>query len=310
MSPEGAKTLRWYLLIHQIPPRPLYLRAKIRTRLSRVGAVALKNSVYLLPRNSESLEDFQWIAQEIVAGGGEAYVAEAAFTGRPSDRDLERLFRDARDRDYSEFVDELGKSSAPDLVRARRRLEEIRSLDFFSARGRDGAERALARAEGRQRPGKEAAMESPRTRLGSLRDQVWVTRRGVKVDRIGSAWLIRRFVDPKARFRFIDPKAEAPAAGERSFDMVGGEFTHEGDRCTFETLLRRLDLKDRALKTVAEVVHDVDIKDAKFGRPESAGFARLVAGIVAAHEDDEDRLSQGFSMFDALYESFRKGGNS
>ncbi len=298
------------MLIHQIPPKPLYLRAKIRQRLARVGAVALKNSVYLLPRNSETLEDFQWIAQEIVAGGGEASITESGFVGRPSDRDLKRLFNDARDRDYSEFVEELSRSTVPDLVRARRRFEEIRSLDFFGARGRDRAERSLARAEGRQRPRKEATMESPRASIGSLRDQVWVTRRGVKIDRIGSAWLIRRFVDPKARLRFIDPKSEAPAAGERSFDMVGGEFTHEGDQCTFETLIRRLGLKDRALAIVAEVVHDVDVKDAKFGRPESAGVACLVTGIAATHEDDEDRLAQGFSLFDALYESFRKGGKS
>jgi hypothetical protein len=298
------------VLIHQIPPKPLYLRAKIRQRLAKVGAVALKNSVYVLPRDSDTLEDFQWISQEIVAGGGEAHIAEGNFVGRPSDRDVERLFNDGRERDYSEFVEELGKSTTPDLVRARRRLDEIRSLDFFNARGRDRAERALARAEGRQRPRKGASMESSRSSLGSLRDQIWVTRRGVKVDRIGSAWLIRRFVDPKARFRFIDPKAEVPAAGERSFDMVGGEFTHEGDRCTFETLVHRMGVKDRALCAVAEVVHDVDVKDTKFARPESAGVAQLVNGIVAAHEDDEDRLTQGFSMFDALYESFRKGGRS
>jgi hypothetical protein len=298
------------VLIHQIPPKPLYLRAKIRQRLAKVGAVALKNSVYVLPRDSDTLEDFQWISQEIVAGGGEAHIAEGNFVGRPSDRDVERLFNADRERDYSEFVEELGKSTTPDLVRARRRLDEIRSLDFFHARGQERAERALARAEGRQRPRKGASMESSRSSLGSLRDQIWVTRRGVKVDRIGSAWLIRRFVDPKARFRFIDPKSEVPAAGERSFDMVGGEFTHEGDRCTFETLIRRMGVKDRALSAVAEVVHDVDVKDAKFARPESAGVAQLVNGIVAAHEDDEDRLTQGFSMFDALYESFRKGGRS
>ena len=151
-------------------------------------------------------------------------------------------------------------------------------------------------------------MTSERPSFGPLRDQTWVTRRGVKIDRIGTAWLVRRFVDPKARFRFIDPKTEAPGTGERSFDMVGGEFTHEGDRCTFETLVRRLGLRDRALTEVAEIVHDIDVKDAKFARPESPGLAQLVTGIVAAHEDDEDRLGQGFQVFDALYESFRKGG--
>jgi hypothetical protein len=302
--------MTWYLLIHQIPPKPPYLRAKIRQRLAGVGAVALKNSVYLLPRNPDALEDFEWIAQEIVAGGGEASVAEASFVGRPFDRDIERLFNDARDRDYSAFVEELSRSTTPDLARARRRFDEIQSLDFFNARARERAERALRKTEARERPRKEKSMISATPSLDPFRNQIWVTRRGVKIDRIGSAWLVRRFVDPKARFRFIDPKQETPAAGERSFDMVGGEFTHEGDRCTFETLVRRLDLKDRALAAVAEVVHDVDIKDAKFGRPESAGVARLVNGIAAAHEDDEDRLAQGFTIFDALYESFRKGGKS
>jgi hypothetical protein len=299
---------RWYLLVHQIPPKPLYLRAKVRNRLARVGAVALKNSVYLLPRSADALEDFQWIAQEVVAGGGEAHLLEAAFLGRPSDRDVERLFNESRDRDYAEFAEQLGNSTAPDLARMRRRFDEIRQIDFFGARGRERAERLLRRAEERQRPRKEVSMASARSSLDSLRHQTWVTRRGVKVDRIGTAWLIRRFVDPKALFRFIDPKAEEPGTGERSFDMVGGEFTHEGDRCTFETLLRRLGMKDRALAAVAEIVHDVDVKDSKFGRPESPGLSRLVAGVVAAHGDDEDRLTQGFLLFDALYESFRKGG--
>ena len=296
---------RWVLLVHQIPPKPLYLRAKVRNRLARVGAVALKNSVYILPRSADALEDFQWIAQEVVAGGGEAHLLEATFLGRPSDREVERLFNDARDREYAEFAEQLEK--AADLARMRRRFEEIRQVDFFGSRGRGRAERLLRRAEARRRPRKETSMASGRPSLGSLRHQTWVTRRGVKVDRIGTAWLIRRFVDPKARFRFIDPKSEEPKPGERSFDMVGGEFTHEGDRCTFETLVRRLGLKDRALAAVAEIVHDIDVKDSKFGRPESPGLAKLLEGVVSAHGDDEDRLAHGFPLFDALYESFKKG---
>lgn len=296
----------WYLLIHQIPPKPLYLRAKIRSRIAGVGAVALKNSVYVLPRTPDALEDFQWIAEEIVTGGGEAHLAEARFPGRPSDRDVERLFNVERDRNYSEFCEALRRTSAPDAGRFRRRLEEIRRIDFFGARGRDRAERALRRIEARLRPSRKAG--GGRTALRDLRNKVWVTRRGVKVDRIGSGWLVRRFVDPGARFRFIDPKAEAPRNDERSFDMVGGEFTHEGDRCTFETLRLRLGLKDQALAALAKIVHDVDVKDAKFGRPESAGLAAIVEGIVRTHDDDEDRLAHGFPVFDALYQSLRQGG--
>ena len=140
-----------------------------------------------------------------------------------------------------------------------------------------------------------------------LRGRVWVTRRGIKVDRIASAWLVRRFVDPAAQFRFVDPEAgpRAPRSGELRFDMSGGDFTHEGDRCTFEMLLARLGTKDAALAAVAEVVHDIDLKDGKYARPETAGIRQVVDGIVAAHPKDEGRLERGFALFDDLYASFR-----
>ena len=134
---------------------------------------------------------------------------------------------------------------------------------------------------------------------------MWVTRRGVKVDRIASAWLVRRFVDPAARFRFVDPDGGAARGGELRFDMAGGDFTHEGDRCTFEMLLGSIGTKDAALSAVAEVVHDIDLKDGKYGRPETAGVRQLVEGIVAGHPGDEDRLERGFALFDDLYASFR-----
>ena len=139
--------------------------------------------------------------------------------------------------------------------------------------------------------------------------RVWVTRRGVKVDRIASAWLVRRFVDPGARFRFVDPE-EPPRAGEIRFDMVGGDFTHQGDRCTFESLLARLAIHDPALAPIAEIVHDIDLKDGKYGRAEAAGVRSLIAGIAASSADDEQRLARGAALLDDLYSSFagRKDG--
>jgi hypothetical protein len=134
--------------------------------------------------------------------------------------------------------------------------------------------------------------------------RVWVTRRGVKVDRIASAWLVRRFVDPGARFRFVDPE-EPPRAAEVRFDMLGGDFTHQGDRCTFESLLARLALRDPALASIAEIVHDIDLKDDKYGRPDAPGVQQLVLGLVASHPDDAERLERGFALFDDLYASFR-----
>ena len=154
--------------------------------------------------------------------------------------------------------------------------------------------------------------DDPPTRVtraaGRLRGRVWVTRRGVKVDRIASAWFVRRFVDAGARFRFVDPESAVPRAGELRFDMTGGDFTHEGDLCTFEVLLARAGPKDAALAAVAEIVHDIDLKDSKFSRPETAGVRQLVEGIVAAHPKDDDRLARGFALFDDLHASFRAAG--
>jgi hypothetical protein len=297
----------WYLLIHQLPPEPLYLRAKIRQRLSRVGSVALKNAVYLLPRREECLEDFQWIAQEAMAGGGEAHVCEAGFLDPNTETDVVGQFQDERNTDYEELAQSLRASGPKEelparLSRARKRFEEIVKIDFFGARARGRVEKLLKSLEAEAR---RAPKPSSGRGRSDLAGKTWATRRGVQIDRIASAWLIRRFVDSKARFRFIDPK-EPPRRGELRFDMVGGDFTHEGDRCTFETLLARVGPGDRALTEIAEIVHDIDLKDDKFSRAEAPGLERVLTGLVLANPEDEARLERGFVLFDELYESFRK----
>jgi hypothetical protein len=141
-------------------------------------------------------------------------------------------------------------------------------------------------------------------RLG-FRGRTWATRRGVQIDRIASAWLIRRFIDPRARFRFVDPK-ERPLTGELRFDMPGGDFSHEGDRCTFETLIARAGLEDASLAEIAQIVHDIDLKDGKFARPEAPGLERLLIGLILSSPRDEARLERGSALFDQLYRSFQK----
>ena len=148
-----------------------------------------------------------------------------------------------------------------------------------------------------RKAGSEAA-ESP---AGDMLGRMWVTRVGVHVDRISSAWLIKRFIDREARFRFVAPKGYRPATGELRFDMFEGEFTHDGDRCTFETLCRHFGIKDRALGIIGELVHDIDCKDDKFGRPETAGFRLIIDGIVRGHADDAARLARGAPVLDDLY---------
>lgn len=302
----------WLLLIHQIPPDPSYLRVKIRRRLRRIGAAALKSTVYILPANDSAREHFEWLAREIRAGGGDAILCEARFIGGLSDEDVRDLFRGEREAEYAEIVRAvqeiaIGSSDeahAAQLARARRRMAAVAKLDFFDAPGRAVAERAILDAEARLAGTAEPTADAPAHSLLALRGKTWVTRRGVHVDRMASAWLIRRFIDPDARFRFVDPDGFRPAPDELRFDMYEAEFTHEGDRCTFEVLSALAAPEDAALRAVAEIVHDIDLRDGKFGRMEAAGIERLIAGIQAVHPSDADRLARAAELFEGLYRAF------
>jgi hypothetical protein len=180
----------------------------------------------------------------------------------------------------------------------------VTEIDFFGAGGRDTVEGLLAGIESSLRPVPLDA-ESGATAPAEVRGRTWVTRSGVHVDRIASAWLIRRFIDPDARFKFV--RGDEPAVpGELRFDMFEAEFTHEGDRCTFEVLVRRFGIEDPAVRRIAEIVHDVDLKDGRFDHPETVGLDHLVAGIAMRHRDDEARLGDGAAAFEALYEYFKR----
>jgi hypothetical protein len=249
---QGApEPKRWLLLIHQLPPKPDYLRVKVRRRLKRIGAVPVKQTVYLLPNTDESLEDFQWLRQEIEAAGASALIVEATFIEGISDEELDAMVQAERTGPVDSDAESV---SDPEAVT----------------------------------PGR-----------------TWVTRTGVFVDRIASAWLIRRFIDPKARFRFVPARGHAHKIDEIRFDMVGAEYTHVGEECTFQTLIRRFGLHEEALGAIGEVVHDIDCKDELFGRAETDGVAGLLRGIAEAHPADDDRLEHGFPVFDNLLAFYR-----
>jgi len=314
----------WLLLIHQLPPKPAYFRVKIWRQLQGLGAVALKNSVYVLPSTEAAREDFQWMIRQIAAGGGEASLVEAQFVDGLSDGDLKERFRTARDEDYAKLRDELqvvlkDLPKDPDearrteaetaLARFRKRMDDLQAIDFFEAKGAAEVRMQLGRLADRLAGDPQAPSKGPAWKLADLQGRTWVTRKGLHVDRIACAWLIRRFIDPGARFRFVEPKVTQARDGELRFDMFEGEFTHEGDWCSFETLLHRLGLEDPGLHALGEVIHDVDLKDAKFKRPEAAGFDRAILGVARLHAKDEERLAAGSAVLDAFYAAFQKAGS-
>jgi hypothetical protein len=322
-TPAGLE--RWLLLIHQLPAKPAYFRVKVWRRLQALGAVTVKNAVYALPAGEQAQEDFEWLLKEISDGGGEAMICEARLLDGLSDDDVRDLFNQARSQDYAEvskdaralnalLSDEAGSVPEADIrakvLRLRAELERVVTIDFFGADGRETAEGLLRGIETKLRK-EEAVPETDQlqeaaTGLGQLKGRVWVTRKGVYVDRIASAWLIRRFIDPDARFKFVPAKGYVPRPGELRFDMYEGEFTHEGDHCTFEVLAARLGLTDPALMAIGEIVHDIDLKDAKFARVEASGIASVIESIAAANKDDERRLARGAAVLDDLYELFRR----
>jgi hypothetical protein len=313
-----ASDARWLLLIHQLPPTPNYLRVKIARRMQRIGAVAIKNTVYVLPAADNALEDFQWTIREIRSGGGEANLFEARVIEGLTDGEIQQLFSSARDEDYASVAadaKELLKAASrrkrdaaqlvADLQRLRKRTSEIQAIDFFGATKGQVAVALLDQIAQRLADTPHAPPE-PATE--TFRGRTWVTRTGIHVDRMASAWLIKRFIDAGATFKFVPTKHYTPESGEVRFDMFDAEFTHDGDRCTFEVLVDRMRLDDPALRAIAKVVHDIDLKEMKFDRPETPGLAVLVASIAMAHRNDEERLARAAAVLEDLYVYYQKKG--
>ena len=317
--------------MHLLPPVPTSLRVRTWRKLQKLGAVSIKNSVYVLPYDEKTHEDFQWLKQEIEAAGGEATVFRAGSVEGATDDELIAAFRKARDEDYARLAGELdglagavreqkrGGHLSPgrlgnheaELDKLHAELEGVVATDFFDARGRAAALAAYERCRKALRAsqgGDAAGAKTGVTRGEALgraeyQGRRWVTRRNLHIDRLASAWLIRRFIDRRPRFQFV-------AGGEKveggiPFDMFGAEFAHRGEDCTFETMLRRFGLDgDRALREIAEIVHDVDLKDDKFNRLEAAGLNATVTGLARLLGDDRKLLGHCGPIFDGLYALF------
>ena len=302
-KPRAPEPVHWLLLLHQLPAKPAYARVKLWRRLQALGAVAVKNSVYALPAGPQSQEDFEWVLKEIGEAGGEGMIVEARLIDGLSDDAVRTMFNNAREADYRALAKEIRavqKDAAPaQIARLRTEAARIVAIDFFGANGREDVDARLAALSASD----AAPVRAPRPMVPGS-GNVWVTRRNVHVDRIGSAWLIRRFIDPEASFKFVPAKGYRPRPGELRFDMFEAEFTHVGDRCTYEVLLARSGIKDAALTAIGEIVHDIDLKDGKFARAEAGGIAALIDGLARADISDQERIEQGGGLFDNLYTLF------
>jgi hypothetical protein len=299
------KATSWLLLLYSLPTNRNTERVAVWRRLKKMGAVQIKTSTYLLPDEPAQYEHFQWLAQQIRDYGGDSTLVRAQeIEGLTRDK-VVSLFNAARDQEYvalrkdlQAFITRRRKSgaafAAAELERFTRRLRELRQIDFFdSARGHEVA-MLLRRAEGPRRSPKLQTLDPKQ-----YRGKTWLTRPRPEIDRVGSAWLISKFIDPKAKFGFAPTVQAVP--GAIPFDMLDAEFSHHGNCCTFETLTKRFAISDKAVGKIGEMIHDADLDDARFQRVECVGIDRVLKGWAREGLPDEEILRRGFECFGALY---------
>ena len=297
----------WLLLVFSLARKGASLRVTVWRKLQRYGALPLGNSGYLLPNSPENHERFEWLATTIRSEHGEASVVAVQSIDNFSGPKLARKFSDARARDYRMLLDELHKTatavaekrSSARITRFRQRFQEVVSIDFFGSPLREKVERALNDLQS-----KPALSEISTVSRAAYRSQVWVTRPRPGVDRVTSAWLIRKFVDPKARFAFSSE--DQKPAGAVPFDMYEGDgFGHRGEDCTFETLQKQFRVRDPKVLVMAQIVHDADLLDDKFGRKEGFGLDEIMKGWAQQGLSDKELLDRGMQLTEGLYRSLR-----
>jgi hypothetical protein len=303
----------WLLLLYALPAGHSSRRVGLWRTLKKVGAVSLKTSASVLPDTPTHYERFQWLAKQIRDERGEAVVIRTAEIEGMSPRQIHAMFNGARAADYTELMGELtallranarkGRALVPALERLRSRMAEIQRIDFFACPRAQDALMLLNKAErlGSPRPHSRPVA---RVNLAAFRNKTWLTRPRPEIDRVASAWLIKRFIDPRARFVFASKPEAHPAA--IPYDMIDVEFTHHGDDCTFETLLKRFALPDRTLRRLGEMVHEADLNDGKFNAIEAIGLDRMLKGLGRLGRSDDEILQHGLISFDALYAQLKE----
>ena len=298
----------WLLLVFSLPRNGASLRVAVWRKLQRYGSLPLGNSGYLLPNTSGNREKFEWIATAIRGANGEASVLEVQAIDNYSKPKLIKRFSDARSHEYRKLLKLLSRfstksiKSATHVTRLRQRFQDIVSIDFFGSPLREQVDRALAAV---QQPRTEALPSLDKASRSAYRGRKWVTRPRPGVDRVMSAWLIRKFIDPKARFFFAGEGQNLKNAVP--FDMYEGGFGHRGEDCTFETLTKAFRIHDKRVSVMGQIVHDADLFDEKFGRKEGFGVDEVMKGWARQKLSDQELLERGMQLAQGLYQSLQDG---
>lgn len=308
------KISTWLLLLYTLPVKRTTARVNLWRKLKKFGAVQLKTSAYVLPDDAAQYERLQWLAKEIRDAGGEATLIRMAEIEGMANRQIVQMFNDARLAEYKEVSDACRAAVArrkrmkpadlaAEIGRQQRRFREIKEVDYFKSPAAADTEIVLQRLEKLLTPGFRRANQ-PKLATKAFRGKTWLTRPRPGIDRAGSAWLIRKFIDPKAKFVFAMEPSKHPRA--LPFDMADVEFSHHGDDCTFETLVKRFGIADKAVLKIAEMVHDADLEDEKFQRPECIGINSVLSGWAKTRMSDAELLEKGINCFQGLYQQLLK----
>ena len=321
------KAGEWLLIFYSVPSHPVSNRMKIWRKLAKAGAVQLKGAVYILPATDEHEEFLQWLIGEVKSMGGDGAFVRSADIRSIDENDIRQLFLSQAEKEYRGFekkfetlerkVQSIRKGAKHDedarladhAGKLARELDDIQLRDFFSSpvgvemtKRMQALKTALKGLGGR---GVEPAVSVTPKRAADYQGRTWFTRKKPFIDRMASAWLIRRFVDSKAAFKFINESDLAGVGGNAAttFDIRDGEFTHVGDQCTFEVLMKSFGIRDKAVRKIAEIVHDLDVKDDKYGDPEATGVEEILIGIRKTAKNDSDALERGMAVFEMLYKA-------
>ena len=321
------KTNGCLLFFYSVPSKPVSSRMKVWRRLAKAGAIQFKGAVYILPYSEEHYEFFQWLVSEVISVKGDAAFVRVENIETMKNSEIISLFNQQREKDYSVLMKNLeelerkvssvrkgggtqnNKKLMDQMTRIGKEFEGIQAVDFFSSKAGESLKKNIKALESGLKGisgtgAKEQKITLAQKRAQNYQNMTWATRKRPFVDRMASAWLIKKFIDKNAVFRFIDEKdIDSLGKGAIAFDIRGGEFTHIGEMCTFEVLVKSFNLKDKTLRKIAEIVHELDIKDGKYSNDEAKGIECLLSGIRKTAKTDAEALEKGMEVFEMLYAS-------